>query len=93
MNCPKWEKCFAPICPLDPDWQIRSHQNGDRTCFWLTESVKKNAHANFESAAKSEILSQIQTLTPAIVARWYSIRRGLEKASGTGSKLTAFKKG
>ena len=38
--CPKFDQCSAPICPLDPDWKIRSHLEGERVCFYLTEYSK-----------------------------------------------------
>lgn len=33
--CPKYDKCSANICPLDRDWQLRSHKRGERVCFFL----------------------------------------------------------
>ena len=39
-DCPRFDKCSAPICPLDPKWRERAHLSEDRLCFYLCESVK-----------------------------------------------------
>lgn len=38
--CPRYDKCSAPICPVDPNWRRRSHLEGERVCVWLTELSK-----------------------------------------------------
>ena len=86
MDCPKWHSCSAPICPF---WGGGIHLKDERVCFYLTESVKENAKANFEGAGVGHIFDELQTLAPSIIARWYPIRKALEKASRTGSRLTA----
>lgn len=88
-DCPRWDKCSAPICPLDPDWSKRVHRKGERICLWLTESVKENAKAVFEGAGLAHILQEIQSIAPAIIASRHTIRTALERASNTGSKMTA----
>jgi|SRR5262249_32055889 len=42
-NCPRFDKCSAPLCPLDVDWRMRAHLPEDRICFYLSESVKPGA--------------------------------------------------
>lgn len=88
-KCPRWRICSAAICPLLVGG---IHMKGERVCLLLTESVKVNAKANFEGAGLGHMYERIQTLAPAIVARWHPIRDALERASKTGSKLTAFSK-
>ena len=88
-ECPRWDKCSAPICPLDQDWEKRKHLKGERVCLWLTESVKENAKAVFDGAGLSHILEEVQRIAPAIIASRHTIRIALERASKTGSKITA----
>jgi hypothetical protein len=89
VNCPRWDKCSAAICPLEADWETRKHLDGDRVCFWMTETVKPDAKANFDLAAQGEMIILIQTLIPSICARWHPIKNALERASKSGSKLTS----
>jgi len=31
-ECPRFSKCSAPICPLDPDWTERVYIEGEEKC-------------------------------------------------------------
>ena len=86
-ECPKYNTCSVPICPLDPDWELRTHVDGEPTCIWLTESRKPNAAVNFDAAGVGDLLPWVVTLSPAIMRRHGAIRRTLEQASDTGSRL------
>jgi len=44
-SCPKYEKCSANICPLDPNWKLRAHMNSEPVCFYLREYVKQGGIA------------------------------------------------
>ena len=39
-ECPRFDKCNAPICPLDPDVLDRVHVKGDPVCHYLRLYVK-----------------------------------------------------
>jgi hypothetical protein len=42
-HCPKFTKCSANICPLDNNWNKRTHLKGERVCYFLRElTVKGN---------------------------------------------------
>ena len=86
--CPKWEKCNAPICPLDPEWEKRSMLGEDPTCFYLSESVKPNAEAVFQERGLGELFKVITESAPAIISLWSRIRHNLERAKTTGSRMT-----
>lgn len=87
-NCPKFLKCDAPICPPDPDWRKRVLFSEDATCFYLTESVKHGAETIFQGAGLGKLYEVIVRLTPDITARHARIRRALERAKLTGSRMT-----
>ncbi len=40
-DCPRFDRCSAPICPLDADWQHRAHLNGEPICIFLREAAKQ----------------------------------------------------
>lgn len=87
-HCPKFEKCNAPICPLDPDWRKRVLFSEDATCFYLTESVKHGAETVFQGAGLGELYEVIVRVTPDITARHTRIQKALERAKLTGSRMT-----
>jgi hypothetical protein len=87
QSCPRWDKCNAPICPLDPDWRKRVLLSNDTTCFYLLESVKEGARANFEGPGWGWLHAAMVEATPAISARWGRIRNKLCDAAKTGSRM------
>ena len=91
-SCPKYEKCSANICPLDPDWQLRTHLNSEPVCFYLREYVKQGGIARLRGCIPREMLEQIAEVLPEIKSRYGTIKRRLESAAKTGSKIDALKK-
>jgi hypothetical protein len=86
-SCPKFLKCYSPICPLDPDWRKRVLLREDPTCFYLTESVKHGAESVFQGAGLGELYEVIVRVTPDITARHPRIQKALERAKLTGSRM------
>lgn len=86
-KCDRFNVCSANICPLDADWQQRTHLNGERVCFYLTEAYKDNAEANFRSAGKCGLYELIVGVTPAVITTFNTIKSALERAKGTGSRI------
>lgn len=86
-SCPKYQTCNAPVCPVDPDWHKRSNCSEDPTCFYLTESVKHGAQAVFEGAGLGELFAEIHRQAQPISDRHPRIRRALERAKETGSRM------
>jgi len=86
-DCPRWNSCSVPICPLDPDWKKRSLLPGEGTCPWLTEAVKPNAASEFALAEVSDLLPWMLTFGPLAAQRHKQIGRTIERARTTGSTL------
>ena len=86
-QCPKFQYCNAPICPFDPDWQKRKHFNGDRVCFYLIEAQKHGAKAVFEVRGLGHLYEAIVNLTPAIANAYSPIKKALENAKLTSSRM------
>ena len=87
-HCPKWEKCKAPICPLDPDWEKRKMMPDESICFYQSEAMKADAKANFEMRGAGELFDLVSGPIPAMSAKWARIRLGLARAKPTGSRMT-----
>jgi hypothetical protein len=85
--CPRWQKCNANVCPLDPQWRLRTHGHGDQICFYLLEAVKPGAAARFQVCGAQEMLSGVLRPLPELSSRWSAIERAVERAKTTGSRL------
>jgi hypothetical protein len=86
-DCPKFQSCNAPICPIDPAWTQRLNLREDPTCFYLSESVKHGSQASFERAGLGKLYEGIHGVTPAIARRHPRIKSALERAQYTGSRM------
>ncbi len=87
-NCPKFDKCNAPICPLDANHLQGCHLDGEKVCYYLTQAAKPGTEAILRGALPQGMLEVIREATPGIVSRWGRIRRVLERASRTQTRLT-----
>jgi hypothetical protein len=65
-NCPKFEGWPAPICPLDPDWNLRVYRKGEPICFYMLEYVKPNAEAQFQGSIGVQIYAAIENHFPPL---------------------------
>lgn len=90
-QCPKHSKCSAPLCPLDPDWEKPVMRKDDRTCFYLNEASKPEAAKRFEGR-KDEFIFQIAYRRMPLMKKHSStLKKRLEKASLTASRITISK--
>jgi len=86
-NCPKFESCSAPICPLDPNWRKRRHLKCERICFYLCEAQKDGSEAIFGGRGLVELYRLMVEVTPDISIRWRTIKNALAKAAKSGSRM------
>ena len=85
--CPKWEKCSAPVCPLDPDWKKRTFISEDACCFYLQEAAKSGAKARFALHGHGKLFDAIADIGPAIITRHRIIAGRVERATVTGRRM------
>lgn len=85
-DCPQFDRCSAPLCPLDPGLSHCRHLNGERVCLLLREWVKPEGRALLRGAVPREVLEAVEIALPIIMASSSDVRRRLREASGRGSK-------
>lgn len=85
--CPKFDKCSANICPLDPDRQLRRYIKGEAVCFLLRELVKPGARLILDRIIPKELLDLVLSAAPEISARHAPIRSSLERSAETPSMI------
>ena len=88
-ECPRFDRCIAPICPLDPNWPRSAHLQGEHVCMYLLEAVKTGGEARVRSVLPTQVAEQVLRSTPGIRGAYVHIRRALERASASGSRLEA----
>ena len=84
-QCPKYEGCEAPLCPLDEEWGTRKMLQNDNLCHYLCEASKEGAIERFER--RHDEATFFQALDASEAMRKYSkaLNRGLFRASKTPS--------
>lgn len=91
--CPKFDNCNAPICPLDPGFMERTHLEGEPACLYLRERAKHASEAIFSASVPKEVAAAVRWAFPLVLARHGHLRRQLERAARTPSKIGAFDTG
>ena len=86
-RCPKFDRCRAPICPLDANWRLRTHVSGDTVCYLALEAVKDGADSRLAQRISEETLLDVRIQLPAIRSRWGTINSALDRAALTGSRI------
>ncbi len=86
-DCPKFQSCSAPICPLDPNWRKACHLKGERICFYLCEAQKNGSEARFRDKGLEKLYQLMVEVAPDISIRWEPIRKVLKRAAKTGSRM------
>jgi len=89
QDCPKWDKCSAPICPLDPLRFQRTMYPEDPVCIYLLETLKANAESNFKAVGLAWLRREILGTTDELESHFPSIRIRASRARETGSKMSA----
>lgn len=86
-DCPKYETCSAPICPLDKDWKLRVLCIEDPTCFYLLESVKDASKTHFELAQLEVMYERIREVRNDICTTHKRLAKKVEAAKNSGSRM------
>jgi len=84
-DCPHWDRCSAPVCPLN---KTGSHLRDEPICFYALELVKPEADERFN---ESELIWLKDALEPNI--DWFQkqsrdIKKRMDKSALTKSRMT-----
>lgn len=66
QTCPRWDRCSANVCPLDPDWRHRSHADGESVCSLAQEVVKPGAGARLAPYVREEVIAEVRRVLPEV---------------------------
>ena len=86
-SCIRFDKCNAPVCPLDTKWIERVHLCGEPICLYLREHIKPGGRAILGGYIPQELIELIERELPNIIDRHGDIRRRMRRTASTPSKL------
>ncbi|MFC1684049.1 hypothetical protein ACFL0R_01075 [Pseudomonadota bacterium] len=87
-ECPKWDSCSAPLCPLDDGMECCTYLDGEAICFYVREFVKR--HIDIRTPVEGQIfLAVALKLATMKQAGGAKFRKRLERARNQGSKRKA----
>lgn len=87
-SCHLWQRCSAPICPLDANRDKATMLAGEPVCRLLNEAVKLNAAETFRAAGIDDaIFDAVSAAVLPLSERWGRIRQSLDRAKTSGTVL------
>ena len=86
-DCPKFDSCSAPICPLDDDWELRTHLDGEKVCHYLTMLQKSTVKGEIWGGQEGELYKVIAERHPKIIALHPLIKRQLMRVFAESSEI------
>ena len=86
-SCIRFKKCSANVCPLDRDWELRTHVRGEGICLYMSEYAKPGGRAKLEWYIPAKLIEVIERVHTSIIERHADIKCRLKRASRTPSKL------
>lgn len=61
-DCPRYDGCNAPICPLDHDWHRRGVEPGEAVCPYLRETARPDVRTRYVGRYDEPVLIAAFTL-------------------------------
>ena len=80
-ECPRFDKCNAPICPLDPDVLDRAHVKGDPVCHYLRLYAKNGLWGLKAGSVPANLTIRIPAAYSRLMARYGPLKDALLRAA------------
>jgi hypothetical protein len=81
QECPIFQTCNAPVCPLDPAWRRACHLQGEQVCRYLLARDKARAREHY---ADDPTFAAVLEHAGDVCARHGDIARRVAKAAASG---------
>jgi len=85
-DCPRFDACSAPLCPLDRDLRKRSHLKNERICHYITLYSKPPEISNIRGVLPPELYKAVDEAYPYISNYNTYTRQAVLKSSTTPIK-------
>ena len=87
LNCPRFNKCEAPLCPIDPDWRQRRMLKNERVCHYLTEVTKPAAFDRYIHRRDADLYLKASEEIASMREAFPMLDKRLEKSSRLRSRI------
>ena len=82
-QCPRFDRCCAPICPIDTDWRTRAHRKGEPVCAYLRRYVKDPLWGQKQGSVPTELWLKVVEVYPEVIERYAPLKQALKRASSS----------
>ena len=82
-QCPRFDRCCAPICPIDTDWRTRAHRKGEPVCAYLRRYAKDPLWGQKQGSVPTEVWLKVAEVYPEVIERYAPLKKTLKRASGS----------
>ena len=89
-ECPKFNKCSAPVCPLYKSIYEQEHLENERACCYLLEAQKIDSEGNFNQSGLGELYKLMVRATHEVFAQPENhkyLQKKLLKAATSSSRM------
>jgi hypothetical protein len=80
-QCPRFERCNAPICPLDSQMLERVHLRGESTCLYLRLFAKQGLQGLFSTSVPRQVAKRVAEVYPILIGRYVTLKKQLDRAA------------
>ena len=80
-QCPRFNRCSAPLCPLDPHWRRCKMLRDEHMWYYLTEASKEGAHERFRDRYDFDIYMVAEESLPEMRKAFKELDREIKRAS------------
>ena len=86
-QCPRFDQCCAPICPIDPDWRERVHRKGEPVCAYLRRYAKDPLWGQKQGTVPIELWLKVVEVYPQVIERYAPLKKALKRASDSPFRI------
>ena len=79
-QCPRFDRCSAPICPIDTGWRTRAHRKGESVCAYLRRYAKDPLWGQKQGIVPTDLWLKVAEVYPEVIARYSPLKKTLKRA-------------
>ena len=87
MNCPRFDYCNAPLCPINPGQKDRAYLRGEPVCIFMLEYVKPDGQAKLKRTIGGRATEAVGKAAQWAKRAHKPFQERLSRASRTASRL------
>lgn len=86
LVCPRFDRCSAPICPIDPGSWKSVYRKGEPICLYLRLRAKSPFWGLKAGCVPREIVQRVEEVYPEVLSRYTSLKRALKRVANSPQK-------